>query len=311
MELRYIVYITINLCNGKFYIGVHRTNPNVFDGYIGNGIYRESDAKKKDYAINRPFANAVLKYGYNNFKRTTISIFPNTEDGRNAAYILEAQIVTQTLINSKQCYNVQPGGIISRHITKPVYKYDNKGKFIEAYPSTLEAVLKLNKVDNVESARKIIGKCCRGETTSAFGFVWSYDSKFKQNPNMCKKIAQYTISGKFIRTFNNIIEAQEEIHLKGIYQAISKKSSLGGFQWRYYNNDSSDIKPLINRTSKSLLYSIVVLNTDDKELMCFNNLNECIKIHPEWSKRQIQKCLNNKIKTHKGYKFKYKIDDIV
>ncbi|MGN0966104.1 MAG: hypothetical protein ACI4OP_00710 [Candidatus Coprovivens sp.] len=40
--MAYIVYITINLCNGKFYIGVHRTNPEVFDGYIGCGIYRES-----------------------------------------------------------------------------------------------------------------------------------------------------------------------------------------------------------------------------------------------------------------------------
>jgi hypothetical protein len=38
--MAYIVYITINLCNGKFYIGVHRTNPDIFDGYIGDGIYR-------------------------------------------------------------------------------------------------------------------------------------------------------------------------------------------------------------------------------------------------------------------------------
>ena len=42
MEIKYIVYITINLCNGKLYIGVHKTNPDVFDGYIGNGIYRQS-----------------------------------------------------------------------------------------------------------------------------------------------------------------------------------------------------------------------------------------------------------------------------
>ena len=47
MELYYIVYITINLCNGKFYIGVHRTNPDIFDGYIGNGIYNLSTANKK------------------------------------------------------------------------------------------------------------------------------------------------------------------------------------------------------------------------------------------------------------------------
>ena len=40
MELKYIVYIT----NGKFYIGVHKTNPEVFDNYIGLGIYRQSNA---------------------------------------------------------------------------------------------------------------------------------------------------------------------------------------------------------------------------------------------------------------------------
>lgn len=70
MELKYIVYITINLCNGKLYIGVHKTNPDVFDGYIGNGIYRQSQANK-DYA----FHSAVRKYGYSNFKRITIITF--------------------------------------------------------------------------------------------------------------------------------------------------------------------------------------------------------------------------------------------
>ena len=50
MNLKYILYITINTINGKFYIGVHKTNPEVFDGYIGNGIYRQSEAVK-----NTPF----------------------------------------------------------------------------------------------------------------------------------------------------------------------------------------------------------------------------------------------------------------
>lgn len=47
MELKYIVYVTVNLCNGKLYFGVHRTNPDIFDGYIGCGIYRQSNAIKK------------------------------------------------------------------------------------------------------------------------------------------------------------------------------------------------------------------------------------------------------------------------
>ena len=70
--MKYIVYITINLCNGKFYIGVHRTNPNTFDGYIGCGIYRASQATK-DYTLHK----AVRKYGYENFKRTIMKKVEN------------------------------------------------------------------------------------------------------------------------------------------------------------------------------------------------------------------------------------------
>ena len=68
MEIKYIVYITINLCNGKFYIGVHKTNPNVFDGYIGNSInIFESNPELKHPKI--PFHKAVKKYGYSSFRR--------------------------------------------------------------------------------------------------------------------------------------------------------------------------------------------------------------------------------------------------
>ena len=106
MELKYIVYITINLCNGKFYIGVHETNPSVFDGYIGDGIYRQNQATK-----NYTFHRAVRKYGYENFKRTTLKIFPHTEEGLKAASDLEATLVNETVLKSKNCYNESLGGI--------------------------------------------------------------------------------------------------------------------------------------------------------------------------------------------------------
>ena len=38
-NLVYIVYCTTCTENGKIYIGVHKTkDPNIFDGYIGNGL---------------------------------------------------------------------------------------------------------------------------------------------------------------------------------------------------------------------------------------------------------------------------------
>lgn len=38
--MKYIVYKTTNLVNDFIYIGVHKTdNPDIFDGYIGCGVY--------------------------------------------------------------------------------------------------------------------------------------------------------------------------------------------------------------------------------------------------------------------------------
>ena len=44
------------------------------------------------------------------------------------------------------------------------------------------------------------------------------------------QVAQYTISGKFIRHYNNITEAEQELQINTIKQAISKKCLAGGFQ---------------------------------------------------------------------------------
>ena len=56
--MNYIVYKTTNKINGKIYVGVHRTNPDIFDGYIGCSVSKK-DRKNK---INKGFPAAVKKY---------------------------------------------------------------------------------------------------------------------------------------------------------------------------------------------------------------------------------------------------------
>lgn len=39
--MKYIVYRTTCLINNKIYVGVHHTDdPNIFDGYLGRGLWK-------------------------------------------------------------------------------------------------------------------------------------------------------------------------------------------------------------------------------------------------------------------------------
>lgn len=175
--MNYIVYKTTNIINGKIYIGVHRTNPDIFDGYIGCGITK-TDSKKTRL---KGFPAAVRKYGYTNFKRETLFVFPDTEEGMLAAYNKEAELVTVDFIKSGISYNLVQGG------------------------------------------------------------------KFTTYTTLRKKIAQYTLTGKFIRTWDSITEAGEALNLCSINNCLIGNSKYcGDFQWRYYT-DEADISPVQKR----------------------------------------------------------------
>ena len=87
----WIVYETTNTVNGKRYIGVHKQDGDEFDGYLGSGKY---------------LANAIAKYGRENFARRTMFSFESEQD----AYAREAEIVTEEWCKRKDSYNMKPGG---------------------------------------------------------------------------------------------------------------------------------------------------------------------------------------------------------
>lgn len=304
MEIKYIVYITINLCNGKLYIGVHKTNPDVFDGYIGNGIYRQSQANK-DFAFHR----AVKKYGYNNFKRITVKSFPNTEQGKRDAYALEAQLVNEESLKSKFLYN-QVVGDPDTTLYKKVYMFDLKGNYLRSFKCSREAALFIKDSD-VENVRQAIKNNCQGKTSSSFGYVWSYKKEFINPKTKKKPIAQYTLSGKFIQTYESITEAETLLELNSIQQAITKGYQCGGYQWKFYENNSEDIEPLANIFTKNNNIPINMFKKDGTFVKTFSSINECIKEFPKLQASQINRVLKNIIKSHKGFVFKYKDNDIV
>lgn len=72
--MKYIVYKTTCI-----YIGYHQTsNPEVFDGYLGCGLYKQHNEYIKH--PKTAFHHAVVKYGVDNFKRDKLNRY--TLDGK-------------------------------------------------------------------------------------------------------------------------------------------------------------------------------------------------------------------------------------
>lgn len=102
----HILYETTNLINGKPYIGIHSTDK-VDDGYIGCGISAQCQAKSKARQNSAlPFANAVAKYGYENFQRKILALCATREE----LEFVESILVNEAWVRSDQNYNAAMGG---------------------------------------------------------------------------------------------------------------------------------------------------------------------------------------------------------
>jgi hypothetical protein len=103
--IKYTVYKTVNKVNGKFYIGVHKTdNPN--DGYLGSGTYIE---------------RAVQKYGASSFVKEILFEYETQEE----AWAKENELVESNRSNPL-CKNLRKGG-------SGGFDYLNKGISKEEY----------------------------------------------------------------------------------------------------------------------------------------------------------------------------------
>ena len=135
---KYIVYETTNLINGKIYVGLHKTeNPDIFDGYLGNGIIATQPYTYM-YA-KTAFQAAVKKYGPKNFKRKTLAIFNTLEEASD----LEEQIVNEKFLERSDVYNMILGGIAGCLISQriKVFQYDENGNYLNEYESFADAAL--------------------------------------------------------------------------------------------------------------------------------------------------------------------------
>lgn len=173
--MKYIVYQTVNKVNNKIYIGVHGTEIDEFDGYIGNGvsIYRPATYSHP----KTPFQFAVKKYGVKNFIRTTIKEFDNEND----AYNFEAELVNEDFIKRDDVYNLALGGRITElaNPKKEVHMYDLEGNYIRSFSGINIAARTINP--NAANGSHITRAIKTG------GIYQNYQWSYEKVPFMKKK----------------------------------------------------------------------------------------------------------------------------
>lgn len=228
--MNYIVYKTTNLINGKIYVGVHRTNLDIFDGYIGCGVSKKNKNKK-----TKGFPKAVQKYGYENFKRETLFIFPDTEEGKRLAYEKEAEIVTIDFVKRIDTYNLSVGGVMPQYEhTREIAQYTLEGQLIRVWNSIKEAEESLGLTS-------IIGNL-KGKTKYCGNFQWKYydgnNDDISSVSRKEKSVYQFDLQGNLIKCWKSITEAAITFNSNAAKSAIwnvcnNKVNQAYGYFWSY------------------------------------------------------------------------------
>ena len=181
----FIVYMHINQINGKRYVGIthHSSNPN--KRWI-NG---------KGYFRNKHFADAINRYGWENFKHIIVA------EGltKQTACDLEQELISKYNTQDRDCgYNITNGGEYFRHSeeSKRKMSQNRKGKGLHAFSEEHRRKIKENHAGGYEN-KKV--RCV--ETDQIFESINAaarYMNKSKKMiSNCCNNVPHYNTAGGY------------------------------------------------------------------------------------------------------------------
>lgn len=119
-----------------------------------------------------------------------------------------------------------------------ICQLDLKGNLIKEWDST-------NELKKYGYSQGNISSCCLGIRNQADGYQWCYRKNLKEylnkpvkiNHTTARKVNQYDLDGNFIRTWNSISEAANELKIQSSkITCVCKgtRNKTGGFKWKYY-----------------------------------------------------------------------------
>lgn len=327
----YTIYKHTNRINGKCYIGQTKREDLTRRWTGGHG-----------YKGCTYIANAIKKYGWNNFTHEILVTGLSKEE----ADCLEREFIALYRSNEPRFgYNIRSGGHHAGELSE-----EGKRKFSIRFSGENSPVAKGVAVFNLNGekeaefptltdAAKYIGcgvatlsRHCTQRTGTAMNHICRYKSDVGDNnfltgediykPNEqrrhCKRIVQYTLNGEFIKTFNSIKEAASETgtaRSEVIACAREKALSANGFLWRYEDSaeDKIDKYKYINGQRGIGGYSARAVYQYDRQtgekLAMYVSLTEAANaVNAKLA--NIHQAVNSEHKTCKGYYWRYADDNI-
>ena len=160
------------------------------------------------YRYNKEFYSDIKKYGWGNIEHIIVSENIDKEQ----AYKLEQELIKKyNTTNFKNGYNKQNGGEKNKNTDEIKQKIRN---------ARLGTKLK-------ETTKQKLRKQKIGKKNPMYG----------KKPTNCKKVNQYDLNNNFIKTWNDIHEAEKELNIfrSNIIKCCKgERKSCGGFKWSYY-----------------------------------------------------------------------------
>ncbi len=304
------VYKHTNIYNGKVYIGMtSKDNPAIRWGKQGSG-----------YSKNLHFTATIKKYGWDEgFTHEVLFAFETKAEAEEKEIEL---IAFYNATNPNLGYNILIGGNCTDHPSEETRRKQSEAhKGFRHSEKTKQYLRQINLgvkksaeacKHMSESAKKRKRTPMSQETKDKIGARNKGKKLFQEQIDLLKSknittVSQYELNGKFIRTFESAKEAEKALGLSDSHineccktEGKSKPKSSNGYQWRY-RDDGEDIEPLSNfhRFAKIGQY-----DKDGTLIKIYESAVEASKA-VDGDNSAIRKCCNGKLKTYKGYFWKF------
>lgn len=236
-DKHYIVY-KHTAPNDKVYIGITGFDPQY--RWLNNG---------RGYQHQSTFFNAIIKYGWINFKHEILFEGLTEEEALNK----EEELIQQyKSYDRRYGYNVSLRGAIygkelngtrsncRRKEVAPIPEWKNRGRIVIAqdsegntikrYRSVHELAVELN--EPIETLRTRLNK---------YKVLTYPEVTYKYDECQTPKVEMLTLEGEYIRTFDSLVEAYKYLNRvnKGFITqvCVGKRDSYLGYKWKFkYEN---------------------------------------------------------------------------